>query len=365
MTITVIYGAGATYDSDPSKMPGDPRSLLAGRPPLAANLFDGTQASLSIVQRFPTTRAVIPRLRNVQGGRVEEVLGEIQDEARSDPVVARQLLGLRLYLREYIEKVSKAWYSQCGGVTNYGAFHGYLNLWRQRLETDICYVTFNYDRLLDWALQDVHSVELSEPDSYTSTIDGVSLFKLHGSVDWVQPLPELRFRYRDEDGPEDECVVQRMMNFASELVDLPSTDIKRSPSLMKGVGEMVSENGVVRRASLMPLLPAIAIPVRTKYAFVLPDQYIDQLRAKLATTTVLILIGWRGQEGHFLELMENHLSGVKNCLVVDASQSSASAVVSRLTDAGVDIGRAAPAHLQGFSSLGKSYLGSFMGNLSS
>jgi len=69
--ILVIFGAGASYDSVPSRTPDrHPRALLYSRPPLARELFLGTDFFMSVLSRFPGCHPIVPYLQAAGGGSI-------------------------------------------------------------------------------------------------------------------------------------------------------------------------------------------------------------------------------------------------------------------------------------------------------
>jgi hypothetical protein len=185
--LLVILGAGASYDSDPRWPPphqdGRPAPLpISGsnhRPPLATELFDerfGYAISL-----FPQCRPLIHRLRLVaeDGGSVESQLSAFEAETATYPMRKVHLAAIRSYLRRIIADVQNHWMTECDGVTNYAELV-------DRLEPSfaVCYVTFNYDTLLERGITD------ATRRKYAGIADHVTprpiVIKPHGSITWSQ-----------------------------------------------------------------------------------------------------------------------------------------------------------------------------------
>ena len=95
--LMVIFGAGASYDSAPSRPPRMQRDLE--RPPLAEELFADIDAFSEVASRFPRCLPIIPRLRDRPAGvSVEQALEQLQQEAEGYPEGYRQLAAIRFYL---------------------------------------------------------------------------------------------------------------------------------------------------------------------------------------------------------------------------------------------------------------------------
>jgi hypothetical protein len=81
-----VFGAGASFDSDPARRPGDPELTYQERehrPPLAAGLFSPESLEgQAAIAAFPRAASLIMQLRQAtaQGLDVEEVLEQIASD---------------------------------------------------------------------------------------------------------------------------------------------------------------------------------------------------------------------------------------------------------------------------------------------
>ena len=75
--LMVIFGAGASFDSIPSYPPLK-ESPLDYRPPLANDLFANRSFMANVVEKFEHCQAIIPYLRNQEGGSIERILQQFQ-----------------------------------------------------------------------------------------------------------------------------------------------------------------------------------------------------------------------------------------------------------------------------------------------
>jgi hypothetical protein len=92
---------------------------------------------------------------------------------------------------------------------------------------------------------------------------------------------------------------------------------------------IVKEHPIGKLAN-MPLFPAIAIPVETKRGFVCPEDHLECLKALLPETKKLIIIGWRGTEYQFLDLLKRSFKKRVPTLVVDANKETAKDTFKRI-----------------------------------
>ena len=85
--LLVVLGAGASYDSAPSKHPDEStyRNLM-GRPPLANQLFADRPDFGNVMNKYPKVLDIAPRLRHLQGElSIETVLQGYQSETLEYP----------------------------------------------------------------------------------------------------------------------------------------------------------------------------------------------------------------------------------------------------------------------------------------
>lgn len=151
--LLVIFGAGASYDC----------ADVQRRPPLAKDLVD--PAFDSVAARFPECRAIVDRLRERMDGAtsLELELAELATESRSRPERRRQLAAFRFYVRNVIEDVTIDLLRTTSGYTRYLRLMNFLYDWHRTSGEPIRIATFNYDTLLEDALETVFGGLGSQP----------------------------------------------------------------------------------------------------------------------------------------------------------------------------------------------------------
>jgi hypothetical protein len=83
-------------------------------------------------------------------------------------------MAVRYYFRDLIRESENGWRGQSFGVSNYTTLLDDI-----RLHTECCLVTFNYDTMVERALEDLGVL----PGSMESYVDSTfPLIKLHGST---------------------------------------------------------------------------------------------------------------------------------------------------------------------------------------
>lgn len=207
--LLVILGAGASFDSrspdryrpprksDPALPVGQPESdrglpvepdpRLAWRPPLANDLFRASMAFEDIRRSYGEMFGIVDRLTSLLPGQtLEDELDAIWEEGGSPERRAQQFLAMRYYIRDLITRCQQEWL-KIPVSTNYHALIDRLlgvGLGHQ----DVAFVTFNYDSLLENAVG--HAFRAFAPATISDYVQGAypRIFKLHGSINWRQPV---------------------------------------------------------------------------------------------------------------------------------------------------------------------------------
>jgi hypothetical protein len=299
----VIFGAGASFDSVPTaSRTQSPTHPL--RPPLADDLFSATRpAFVEAAYDWHEGAGLIGQIRGriaSQGGGVEEALEHFADEAaRGHPETIRALVAIRYYIAEVIARCANSWSRDHGRVTNYRILFHWLELWRASHDDKALLVTFNYDELLDEALES-SGRGLDDIDDYVSA-EEFRLIKPHGSTSWLRGI-------------------------------LPSGD---SHDIIRAAPSLDLHTGPITKRVLPPdhtsAVPAIAIPTQTKTSFECPPEHLAALEEWLPKVDRILVIGWRAQERHFLKLLQQHLgemNGVEGLVVSDSKQGADATILA-------------------------------------
>jgi SIR2-like domain len=294
--ILVIFGAGASYDSCPT-LPVKGlnsqaiRNQRPERPPLAAELFYNNDIFSQPLRQYWECNPIVPYLRDIPSGSFEEQLDKLQEESRTDPIRIKQLTGIRYYLQDMLFQCENHWSGQTRGITNYLTLMDQL---RRASATNgpIILVTFNYDRLLDQALHHF-GVHIKGIDDYISN-DRIKLFKLHGSINWGKRIESPLFQ---------DIGVRNPNEIAHEIIDKsPVITISDNYVFEDGQYPFTKSNG-------LPVYPALAIPIINKQSFECPIEHLDQLNRVIGKTKRMLVVGWRGTEKHFRDLIKSNAPG--------------------------------------------------------
>jgi hypothetical protein len=285
--LIVICGAGASYDSIWSRPPvsgGHDES----RPPLMRDIFKQPIFELAATC-FGITPANIERLRNCDF--IEDQLEDLREE--NTPESKRQLMAIRWYLQVNIATCGRDWTSKEDRLNH--------NVLIDKIEANfkdggpVCFVTFNYDLLIEHALKSRTTPVLFNNFNAYWNQSTYKLFKPHGSVNWSREITAPMFENFE---------TQDQLKLALTVIDR-AAEIEFG-SLYNLQNEYVSTverpigwNGPMKNA----MVPAIAIPATGKRGFVCPPEHVPQIRQCAVAATKVLIIGSQAREGHFFSLL--------------------------------------------------------------
>jgi hypothetical protein len=186
--LLVVVGAGASFDCLP------PSSLflpqLPDRPPLTKDLAGPNGWSNQLARQYPDVQPLIDALRSdllktgpspdQRAVTLESALGDHLEQRNVDPNVARHVIAMRFYLRDLLRGAAGRMLEANGGMTNYTTLVRRSYQWAARTGTHVCFVSFNYDPLLETACQAYFRFD---PSNLWTYLDDryASVLKPHGS----------------------------------------------------------------------------------------------------------------------------------------------------------------------------------------
>lgn len=300
--LMVIFGAGASYDSDARNTPGGVPTVDAVRLPLAKGLVD--RRFLHIATEYRGALTVLDYIQqhtsDDSADSIETILAQYAVRAEGSAACRQALLAFRFYLCRVIGTMSEAWLKQTHGLTTYLSLLGYLMEWQEESGERVQLVTFNYDTLLEHAASQVlPDWNFDSLGSYVARSDW-GLLKLHGSVSWSRMFEnatrpgELNFR--------------RAMAAASEAA---------APDLPIQLLDAASMSGGIAAPSVF--VPAIAVPMTGKTAFECDPLHVEAFRSAILEVERLLICGWRAAETHALEMLRELRPGYLLGIVSDAA----------------------------------------------
>jgi hypothetical protein len=179
------------------------------------------------------------------------------------------------------------------GITNYAALLREIERWRWEFQQRVCFVTFNYDTMLEAAMKQVLHLNFGDLDRYIGS--EYTLIKPHGSINWGR---EVELAASHAGGQ------QALINSAADLnISDRYRVVTDCPMLFYG-------------SSAQVVFPALSIPVENKDEFSCPSEHVEALERILPQVSKVMTIGWRATEADFLGMLHSKLTGQPELIVI-------------------------------------------------
>ncbi len=283
--LVVIFGAGASNDARRSGYRDDVRPPLTYR--LVSSEFD---RYWSREYRGAANLIHWVRERVEAGSALEAALQEyVEDAARY-----REFLSHMMAFRYFVQALFRDRTLRFGsdlddGTTAYLRLVSRLERWRRDSNTQILYISFNYDTLLEEGLTSYLTRPFESVAKYLHRDRAV--IKVHGSDNWGQEV-------RRSDGVELTGAGPNTIIEAAEdgLDPLPGFHV------LANINQVQMPNGAY-------VAPAVAIPIAAKddTSWACPVEHLERMRQDLSRAWSVLAIGWKGQEPHFVKELNDRL----------------------------------------------------------
>jgi hypothetical protein len=254
--------------------------------------------------------ALVPLLRR-QGIVVEQELARFQEQAKTFPKRYQQLAAIRYYLHFSLWECQRHWNETHKGITNYATLLDEIERWRFEFSERVCFVTFNYDTMLEYAMSQVLRLDIRDLNGYVSHAN-YTLIKLHGSVNW---------------GREVDGIVAPHTYNQQRLID-ESAKLQISNRF-----RLVTNYPMMKEGECL-VFPALAIPVESKDEFSCPDAHVQVLEQTLPNVTKVLTIGWRATEADFLTMLRSKLKDNQDLMIVSGDKAGALETFANLARTG-------------------------------
>ena len=303
----MVLGAGASFDA--STRYGD----AITRPPLVQGLFDPRFDR--ILDRYPMAKNAAPEIRDALETEVEEPPAvSLEDFLRTryrdsdDELDQRRFLSITLYLQQVLLSV---------GNQPEDHFDNLDRLITPLIRTfsHVCFVTLNYDILLDRCL--VQFDPLASINNFISH-PRWSLIKLHGSVTWGRRIANPN--QTDLSDPKSDLIERlEQAGFNKTIYHRWSLDLDTLRAGQDG-------------NSTFPVFPALTVPVGSEDEIVCPEEHELAMGQRLseAKRVDLLVIGYSGLDTAVIRKLWPARGKVGSLSVVNAGEREAIDVAMRL-----------------------------------
>jgi hypothetical protein len=314
----VVFGAGASFDSiNPVRYQETLTQAWGWRPPLAIELLEPRARSFGpAMSQFPDAGALFMRVQSAIERKmpVEQAIQEAYDDISDTELGMRQLAGLRFYLQEVIWESGSRWSAAASSLTNYKLLADRIERWRSRHGETVAYATFNYDLMLEEALRPF--LDLAWGTGFSNYTNGPTrVYKVHGSVDWGHPVA-----IENDYG---------IGNHRGKLIQEASSWEAAAHEWRRFMTWKESQPSRASSDRNLLMFPAIALPTTGKAGFECPSEHLKALHEDVANMDRLLVVGWKGQEEHFMKVLGRQAGRVE-AHVVSGGAKEAIDVGSRI-----------------------------------
>lgn len=307
MRLLIIIGAGTSFDCWPKIFEGrhDVQKL-----PLANELFsnDRKQSELINLYRLGGLASKL-RSRSRTSGDVFDIEAEltaINDVAveQDDKNYIQALFTTRFYLQHLIKDLTNRTLELTDSVTLYIELLNKLKDWvlESRNNRFVDIVTFNYDTLLEDAMENVYPHDWrikNDANRISAYYQGANLkiFKPHGSIDWGREITkdDKHFQFYDL---KDVVKNFNTINLANSI-------------------KYISPDDFINMSLEKNYVPAIAVPFKGKTDFQeCPKEMLDEMVEAIKDADKVMTLGWKGTDKHFTEILKTKNKKVDKVFVV-------------------------------------------------
>lgn len=303
MRILIVLGAGASLDC----WPGNSKIIEYERIPLANKLFAPLLVQEELLNKYELMgiASLLRKKYRIEGDNfdIEKELGMIASRAAKNKDLNNEkgLFKIRFYLHSLIVSLTKQTLNHSSHTTYVDLLEeikDWIEVSPSNRKVDI--ITFNYDDLIERAMDNVYSYDWKLKHPLTGYYEGnnLNIFKPHGSVNWgrIVEMNGQPYMYSE---------------YTDAFRDFNKIDLKDD-------FQYVNVNDF--RHSLKNYVPAIAVPVKNKVDFKeCPPEMYRRMSEAVGDASIVITIGWKGGDAHFTKLIKDTNSKVKKIHVIGPS----------------------------------------------
>lgn len=295
----VILGAGASYDSNYELIDNDSEQW---KPPLGNKLFDTRQNFRAVINSYSGAKALSSDINAIED--IEDYFQSKWDfilKNRADELLAK-IINVQYYLQDLLYQVSQNY--SVSGLSNYDILMSRAYEYAIKNDEDVCFVTFNYDTLLEKSFEKTFNTEIKNLDQYIDT--PIKILKLHGSCNWYRAFNRsfMTFNHAElSNQPEiANFLYNKQFNLQQIYDGLENELVILNTPISRNLFDTTFGAQITKC-----FFPQIMIPMKDKDEFVLPDEHYEYLTTNLQNINEILIIGWKGAEEHFQKLLYNRI----------------------------------------------------------
>ena len=307
--VVVVLGAGASFDSWNGQVP----RVEGWQPPTAAQLFSYRSTFWEVLERYPGAKFLQSALGPLSASGAIKIEEKLSEYARGDDETRRHFKEVPLYIRDVIYGASTKYLPSSGT----GTYAHFVSRLLSEREHRVMFLSLNYDTLLEQAIELARpKLAIGSVQDYVDPSRGVSVVKVHGSVNWVRSMGRVTRAGANWD------------RHFETFDPLRNTDI-----YLHDVGENSRGATFDADEARWWAYPAITAPVAGKSGrFVCPDTHTDALREFTTNCRKYLFVGTSGLDEDVLTFMAQHVPSGSFASYV-GSGSDAKVAAKRIDDA--------------------------------
>lgn len=287
----IIIGAGASYDFS---------SSYIEKIPLTKSIF--SEENYEYLQHFPGAHYYID-LINADTDLEAFFQKQWDSVTKSYNIHAlRKIINTQYFLHYLFYK--KSYLNKSAIRNHYKALVAFLDDYCHSKIQKAAIVSFNYDTLLEDAIIKNYNIPLNTVDSYIENTSNLLLFKPHGSANWIRKVKGTE----NKTSPKDLDIRYMSQFYYNNNINLH--EIKESLEdevLFLNDFYEYTEDGRKKYPYKYRYYPEILLPYKDKDDFIMPNSHANQLKNVLSSIDEILIIGWKGSEKKFNELLKQKI----------------------------------------------------------
>ena len=321
----IVVGAGASFDYlNQNNLPSSfiHANQAKWRSPLMNQLFDNTRFD-DVINRHGGVKSLASEIVGRLGYSIDEDVSKVhvqnleailmdlkENKAKQNTRFQGQLISLIYYLADLFYEISNNYYHP---INNYKLI---LQQIGHYFQGQACFVSFNYDLILERSIEEHFGTSFSKLDDYITNTSNIKVIKLHGSCNWkYNPIIVIG------DKKEYPTAESYFLDHPQEVFDKNTLgDIYPTFSTVDESREFnVAFNEKLK--GFTATLPALALPLQNKDNFVCPKNHIDALESCLKEVSKVLIIGWGAADPFLLQELNEHIGTDVPIAIVSGSRS--------------------------------------------